>query len=142
MIWVLDPDGRLYRSSDGGANWSELTENLNEFSNSEVATFIHFEPASGILYHGSRHGLLRSFDNGATWTRVEMPLAPESLAPTAMIADRENPLKLYVAVGDQMYISEDGGATWKGVQVSLNGIVSTILINPENTQELFIGLRN
>ena len=140
-IWVIDPNGDFYKSTDGGVNWTNLTDRLREFQGYNQVGFIYFDPRAGILYHGSKHGLLRSFDGGASWQRVELTVAPESLPATSMAVDPNNSLKLYVAILNQVYISEDGGSTWKGVQVTSGGVITNMLVNPRNNREIFIGFR-
>src|SRR3989344_3964731 len=138
-IWVVDPGGNFYRSVNGGNFWTDLTEGLREFGGYQQLGFIFFDEVSGMLFHGSKHGLLRSFDRGVSWEFVNMPVAPESLPATSMAVDPRNSMKMYVAAQNQVYISEDGGVSWRGIRVAETGVISNMLINPRNTKEIFIG---
>ncbi len=141
-IWVLSPQGSLYKSQDGGNFWTDLTQGLRGFQGYAEAGFIYFDTASGVLYHGSKHGLLRSFDGGKNWERVELTIPPESLPPSSMAVAPKDSLKIYLSVGNIIYSSKDGGISWKGMQIPGAGVVSAILINPDDEKEIFVGMRN
>ena len=141
-VWVSDPKGLLYGSNDGGRSWQNLNEGLRKFDGTGELGFIFFDPGSGYLYHGSRHGLLRSNDNGTTWARVDLTVPPDALPLTAMTVDPSDSRKIYVSALNQIYISEDAGVSWKGIQVWETDAVSHILINPSNPKEIFIGVKS
>ncbi|MCB0642764.1 MAG: hypothetical protein KDC44_14045, partial [Phaeodactylibacter sp.] len=45
----------------------------------------------------------------------------------------------YPAIGDGLYKSEDGGATWMHLGLTETRIISKIVIDPSNTQNLYVG---
>ncbi|OGF51664.1 hypothetical protein A3I27_02160 [Candidatus Giovannonibacteria bacterium RIFCSPLOWO2_02_FULL_43_11b] len=141
QIWVLDPKGSFYMSSDGGASWTDLSDSFMDFIGAKDEPLLFIDPRTQFLYHGSRFGLLRSTNSGLTWDRVNLTVAPEVLPIGAIAIDPHDSAKIYVAAQNQLYISEDAGITWRGTQISSAGVISLILINPSNTKEIFIGLR-
>ena len=66
------PGSGLYRSTDGGLSWKEVTENLPSEGVGRIA--LHFAPSDpSVAYACFEHdsvGLYRSEDSGATWTQV------------------------------------------------------------------------
>lgn len=141
-VWVIDSRGSLFHSLDGGESWRNLTQGLSKFQGAAQPEFIFLEPQSRILYHGSEYGFLRSFDGGNSWEVVGLPGAPQFLPISALAVAPDNPRKLIVGAQGQLYISQDGGDSWKGILISQAGAISYILINPGNTDEIFIGLRS
>ena len=142
VVWVADPKGNFYRSTDGGNSWANLTGGLRNFAGAMSPKFIYFDPLSGTLYHGSSYGLLRSSNGGASWRAFNLTAAPESIRVNTIAVNSADSKKIYVAAQNQMYLSEDGGVSWKTVQVGAAGEISNILINPQNRQEIFIGFKN
>src|SRR5205085_2735141 len=61
--------GGLFRSVDGGTNWTKSSEGIPE--NTDV-----FALAAGgtILFAGTTYGVYRSTDSGANWTLVSTDL--------------------------------------------------------------------
>ncbi|OGF69356.1 hypothetical protein A3H65_01675 [Candidatus Giovannonibacteria bacterium RIFCSPLOWO2_02_FULL_45_14] len=142
QIWVLDPRGSFYMSSDGGASWNDLSDSLKNFSGAKDNPTIFIDPRTQYLYHGSRFGLLRSINSGLSWEKINLTLAPEVLPITAIAMDPHDSAKIYIAGQNQLYASEDAGVTWRGVQIASTKVISSILINPSNTKEVFIGTKN
>lgn len=142
QIWVLDPKGSFYMSSDSGLNWTDLSDSLKNFSGAKNEPIIFIDPRTQYLYHGSRFGLLRSINSGLSWEKINLTLAPEILPITAIAIDPHDSAKIYVAGQNQLYVSDDAGDTWRAAQISSPGTISKILINPSNTNEVFIGIRN
>ncbi|MBI2024077.1 hypothetical protein HYT00_01680 [Candidatus Giovannonibacteria bacterium] len=142
QVWVLDPQGSLYSSEDGGETWKDLTQSLRDFPGSQTSSLIFLDPKTQLLYHTSKHGLLRSVDGGESWEQLKLIAPKETLPVTSLAIDESDPSQLYVAAQNQIYISRDGGETWKNVQASAGGIISVMLVNPSNSKEIFMGIRN
>lgn len=131
-IWVIDGRGGFSRSRDGGKTWGKLSE-------TEEAKIIFYEARTGILYQGSRRGLLESFDKGRTWEPLGLPAEAESLPVTAFTADSKG--RLFAGARNQLYISGDRGLSWKVVMINSAGSISSILIDPKDPKKIFIGLK-
>ena len=110
----------LFKSSDGGANWSRIELDVEYirtivFSNCERGTvYLGIEPAE----------LFRSHDSGETWECLHirrlpeaadwsLPYSPRSGALRSIVLHPSNPLAIYGGVEQGGVIkSTDGGATW------------------------------
>lgn len=118
----LSPPGVL-RSVDGGRTFARLRgvdAGLAEASGSAAA------PAAGavrrLVTHPGRAErlfalvepahLLRSLDNGRTWTRLPTPEGTGDLSELA--ADGPDPDELWLRTSEGLYRSEDGGESWRG----------------------------
>jgi len=120
--------GIFYRSTDGGAKWSQLGQGLPK----GVVDALALDP-SGALYAAgsiflSNGGFVRvvfkSTDQGRRWNRVkEFPSPVRDLA-----ANRSG---VYAATaGDGVFRSTDGGRTWVGISEGLP-VRDTTLLAPD-----------
>jgi hypothetical protein len=80
----------IYRSDDAGATWSRVsTANVNATiisgitSNIELATGRHNNVYAAIVNSNRLFAVFRSGDGGATWVRMDLPLAPEGAPQTS-----------------------------------------------------------
>jgi photosystem II stability/assembly factor-like uncharacterized protein len=101
----------LHRSSDGGANWTDMG---NVLPSDEFCTFllivtsnIHLAGCGGPFGHG---GVFRSVDGSATWTKV----AEAGGACPALVAS-DGAIYWAGPIGMNMVRSTDQGATWKEI---------------------------
>ncbi|WP_092778769.1 WD40/YVTN/BNR-like repeat-containing protein [Jannaschia pohangensis] len=135
----------VWRSDDGGATWTvtRLTAGTMDdwaANDADFAAMMGWTPgplpfegfaqvwsldfAHGVLHAGTKPaGLLRSSDDGATWTRVtgldEHPSADSwnpgaaGLVLHSIVADPAVPEKLWIGISAAgVFATEDGGATW------------------------------
>ena len=107
-IIVGSPGGGVWKTLDGGINWSVLTDNL---SNIYVYSLTIDPTNSNIYYWGTRSGIIfKSIDAGATWNQ---------LADTGngyvnkILIHPLNSNKMFCASQyDGIYKSTDAGLTW------------------------------
>ena len=82
-------------------------------------------------------GVVSSSDSGLTWQKVS---GVPTIAPVVTIQiDPENADVVYVGTTQALFISRDGGASWSRRSNLPAGSFSAILINPTNTNEVFVG---
>jgi photosystem II stability/assembly factor-like uncharacterized protein len=108
-------NGRVHRSSDGGANWSSipLPGSTQSFS-TECFAF----GDSGEAYAGTIDGFFRSSDHGLTWQRFVSGLGGLHVRALAVAPNQ----KLYAqtvfpSLIDGVYRSSDRGRTWTRLDV-------------------------
>lgn len=122
--WLFDDYGRLYHSTDAGANWSAtgfISPTIPNFSSNG------FAQAGGTIlwYSAGTSGLLKSSDGGATFATVGGVFAGQNVQFVAT-----NPATVSLPVNQQqvvvglstassctagncaIYYSSDGGTTW------------------------------
>jgi len=123
--------GGVYRTLDGGRTWQHLglekTERIHRVvlhpTNPDVAWVAAMGQAWG---ENPERGVFKTEDGGKTWKRVLY--VDERTGAADLVADPANPNKLYAAMwdyrrwpwsfrsggpGSGLYISWDGGATWR-----------------------------
>jgi len=124
--------GRLYFTSDNGANWKDITPPLDTDERLESIFFL--DPATGwmtINRPGLESELVSTTDAGATWTRKTIPVLPKdygvslpdgffgSASTVAFVYSLHGWTNLSFA-GETMnsrsgllLVTSDGGRTWK-----------------------------
>ncbi|MBI2610297.1 hypothetical protein HYW53_04000 [Candidatus Giovannonibacteria bacterium] len=138
-IWVADGQGSIFKSTNGGRDWTDLTEGLRDFFGTEVPKVLFYETRSGVLYHGSNFGILKSQDKGATWKDLTITLPPEALPVTAIASNPASSSTLLVGAGNQVYLSEDRGLTWSARRIPVGGNISSFIVDSAG-QIMFLGI--
>ncbi len=159
--------GGIFKSTDGGTNWTQLTEGLPvvqqanlgiSASNPDVIYAMVAEAAvpnaggrGGFgAARGGTVGLFKSTDAGAHWAPVDPNPADRSTAdnrPLARIGggdlptlavDPKNPDELY-SCSTVFWRSDDGGVTWTAVRGAPGGDdYQKTWINPDNTNLIVV----
>ncbi len=104
--WIGRQDGRIYRSTDGGATWNLMQSGQSTSNYITAIRFVDTQVGYASCYGGGK--VLKSIDGGLTWTSI----APE---PLVFIRDLHFFDALTgVAVGSAGHVirTADGGATW------------------------------
>jgi photosystem II stability/assembly factor-like uncharacterized protein len=147
MPWGLTsggPGSGLYKSTDGGEHWTNLTHNpglpggvLGRVGVSLVAS--HPDTVYAI-FQAKEGGVFRSDDAGATWTRVndEMKLRQRAFYYMAVFADPKDVNTIYVPEVDALWVSHDGGRTFTKLHTP-HGDNHVVWVNPEKTNILLEG---
>jgi photosystem II stability/assembly factor-like uncharacterized protein len=128
-------DAGLYRSYDPLKGWQRIS--FGEGIDTNVTAIFVSPLIPGTIWIGTAaSGLVVSRDNGETWEKVAGP--PEDVAISAIAMDPKRPNFLYVGSRYAFYLSRDGGRNWerRGGNLPL-GNYSSILINPDNTDEIY-----
>ena len=138
----------LFKSTDGGASWTELDEKsakglpAKPWGRQAVAVapskpnvvyaFIEAEPP--------KNGLYRSDDAGKTWTALDrsqnMIWRPFYFAN--LIVDPKDENKVYKPDGS-LIASTDGGASFSNISGGAHGDFHDVWIDPDNTDHLITG---
>jgi photosystem II stability/assembly factor-like uncharacterized protein len=140
----LYADWDFVRSDDGGDTWVKLEvdfPNHPESPNSCGSNRIYVHPTQpNVLYAGScgHHGgagLLRSIDDGATWSSLMDGLTDPYV--TSLAFHPADPDKMVTGTSDgRIFMSEDGGGVWIELAQPI-GYISDLVFNPVDPHELW-----
>lgn len=127
----------LYKSTDGGDNWTRIgldsTEHIAEIVIDPSNPDVIYVAAPGPLWSDSKHrGLYKSTDGGKSWSKILYISEQAGCADVEL--DPSNPNTVYASTwefrrkpfafnsggqGSGMYKSTDGGTTWKELKNGL-----------------------
>jgi photosystem II stability/assembly factor-like uncharacterized protein len=123
--WTLEsggPGGGIFKSTDGGDTWIELTRNSGLPRGVVGKVGIAVSPANPervwAIVEAEDGGVFRSDNGGQTWTKVneERRLRQRAWYYTRIYADPKNVDTLYV-LNVQFFRSNDGGRTYNTISV-------------------------
>ncbi len=108
---VATSRGSLFRTADYGASWVDVTESYSGLSGAQKNQRWLMDK-TGTVYLGSRHGLLRSRDNGTTFEAPPIIIPPDALPVLAVAIDPANSRRILVSASTQLFESRDDGQHW------------------------------
>jgi hypothetical protein len=103
--------GGVFKSTDGGARWTEKIQGLPE----RLVNTIAIDPlSSSTLYVGTEHdGVYKSIDGGENWSPANDGLTASGTGAVDELAvDAVTPSIVYAQTSDGIYKSTDGAANW------------------------------
>ena len=144
--WSLEgggPDSSLYRSTDGGDTWTDITRNPGMPSGTLGRLGVTVSPArSGRVWamvEAEEGGVFRTDDGGATWQRTsdDAALRGRPWYYTHIFAHPQDPDTVWVLEG-ATHMSTDGGRTFSGVPVP-HGDCHDLWFDPQNPRRMIHG---
>ncbi len=137
------PDSGLYKSTDGGDSWTEITKNPGLPKGVVGKIGIALSPPRPArlwtLIEAEDGGVFRSDDSGATWQRVndrhDLRRAPASYMH--IVADTRDADTVYVPSYD-LHKSTDGGKTFTTIPMA-HGDHHALWIDPRNSSRMIEG---
>lgn len=136
------PGSGLYKSTDGGDNWTKLTEGLPDTLGKVAIDVSPTNPErvfANIEAEGEKGGVYRSDDGGETWkqTTKDRVTVARAWYYIEIFADPQNPDVVYV-LNAPMLRSINGGASFSPIS-NPHGDQHDLWINPDNPQNIILG---
>lgn len=146
IIWVGSPSGGLWKSTDGGQNWTTTTDNLPSLGISDIAIdptnnqTMYIATGDADAQQSQSLGVMKSTDGGATWSLTTLNYQLNETRQTARILiDPDYPDYLNVSTTNGIYHTEDGGSTWTQA-TGTNGIsFSSLIYKTDDTDVIYAG---
>jgi photosystem II stability/assembly factor-like uncharacterized protein len=152
------PGSGIYRTTDGGDSWTELTEGLPDGDKGRIGLDIYRRDGNlvyavveadarapgrgGFGQQGGdaprRNGVYRSWDRGDTWEQVS-ETNNRPMYYSQIRVDPNDPNRIYLG-GSSLYRSSDGGKTF--TSDAARGVHSdhhALWIDPNNSDHLLLG---
>jgi photosystem II stability/assembly factor-like uncharacterized protein len=109
VIYVANKSNSLYKTTDGGVNWTRIDKFNKSFG--RVNKLLVRHDSDGWVYVGTASGLFRSNDFGENWVQAR---SSEDVLEIAMDSDESR--ILYIGVrGKGVFKTIDRGTTWTQV---------------------------
>lgn len=119
--------GGVWKTVDGGQNWTPLTDLLPILNIGALA----MDPNdSNTLYAGTGEwyqgwpgqGIFKTTDGGATWNQLPKTANGIFTYTNKLVMSPNNPGRIYAAIWEGIYTSADSGATWTAMNLNLSQV--------------------
>lgn len=123
-LWVGSDDGLVHLTRDGGSSWEDITPpGIGEAMINAIETSSHEEGTAYLAVNKYKFNdftphIFKTTDFGKTWNRLVEGIEEEAHVRVV----REDPKRkdlLYAGTETGLYISFDGGSSWKKFQLNL-----------------------
>lgn len=154
-VYVATASGGIFKTTDGGINWTPIFERQNTISVGDIA----LEPGNpDVIWAGTGEanprnsvsfgdGVYKSTDGGKTWKHLGLK---ETNTISRIIINPRNPDNVYVAAVGRLwganeergvFMTMDGGKTWtKTLYIDNQHGISDLEIDPVNPNILYAGV--
>ena len=141
------PGSAIWKSTDGGRNWTELTNGLPEGDIGRIGLTIYPKDPdilyasveqgwrfnASTAYLERRAGVYRSDDAGATWRHMS-DWNPRPMYASQPLVDPNDDARIYMQ--NSFSVSADSGKTFRVVRQSLHGDDRFLWIDPRDSRHL------
>ncbi len=134
------PGSGLYKTTDGGENWTRLTDGLPPGDNGRIGIDIYRKDPRIVyaIVQNEEGGIFRSEDKGVSWTKMS-DTNPRPMYYSQIRIDPLNDQRIWV-LGSRMYYSEDGGKNFTTERVTrIHGDHHALWINPSDSNHMLLG---
>ncbi|MEL7119214.1 MAG: hypothetical protein AAFO07_07235 [Bacteroidota bacterium] len=144
------PGSGLYKSTDGGENWTLLTEGLPEGDKGRIGISIYrkdpnivyvcveqgFQYNASTAYNKRKAGIYRSEDKGKTWIFMS-DWNPRPMYASQILVDPNNDQRIYMM--NSFSYSDDGGKKFTRARQTLHGDDRLVWVNPKDSRHVIKG---
>ncbi|MDY7110515.1 MAG: hypothetical protein SYC29_17935 [Planctomycetota bacterium] len=143
ICYIASASGGVWKTIDGGANWTPLTDELSNLNHGAIA----LDPSdpetvyvgTGEYTTGSNgDGIFRSTDGGVNWERIGSDGMIGSRF-TGIAVDPTNPDVIHITTNFGYLRSDDWGQSWT---MRKQGSASALALNPLDPMIVYIGRHN
>ncbi len=103
----------VYRTSDGGASWSKISNSNSEIHNIESIAADPKDP--NVIYAGTWHLAWKTEDGGVNWKHISKGMIEDSDV-FSIIVDSTNPSVVFASACSGIYKSTNGGDLFSKIQ--------------------------
>lgn len=151
-LYINPKDGQnIYAASDkyglsmttnGGTTWVTLEKPLKTFDEGAIFKDLAF---SGLevnkIFIATRYGLLRTENGGKNWSKIDLVTPQVKATINALAVNPQNDAEIYYVTNTTFYRTIDSGKTWTAKELPTSRSGSTLLVDPEVANWLFMGVR-
>ncbi|KPK82875.1 MAG: hypothetical protein AMJ81_08985 [Phycisphaerae bacterium SM23_33] len=131
--------GGLFKSTDGGESWADLTEQLKlylpyGFDVHPTDSRIIYLCVSAVPRRHETAGVYKSTDGGSTWTKLKIDWpagGPSYVHAKYPSVDPYRPQRVWVSTGTHgLLVTNDGGLSWKEIKGVPFGGINRVTVDP------------
>lgn len=148
LIWLGTDDGKVHITRNHGADWEELTKNVekagvpHERWVSRIIASKSDEATAYLAYNGYRNDdfnpyLYKTTDYGKTWTDISSGLPDYPI--NVVFEDVRNPDLLFVGNDTGVFYTLDGARSWTQLKANIPPVVVRDLLVHPRENDLIVG---
>lgn len=144
------PGSALYKSTDAGKTWKELTKGLPEGEKGRIGISIYrtdpnivyvcveqgYQYNASTAYNRRKAGVYRSEDKGESWTFMG-DWNPRPMYASQILVDPSDDQRIYMM--NSFSYSDDGGKEFTSPRQSLHGDDRILWVNPNDSRHVIKG---
>jgi photosystem II stability/assembly factor-like uncharacterized protein len=135
--WTADqPDGGIWISDDGGANWFAQAEMHGQ----SILALARSTSNPQELVAGTLRGVYRSTDDGTHWKQISPEGSTEIHEVESIAIDPTNPDIIYAGTWHLPWKTTDGGAHWVNIKEGIidDSDVFSIIVDPTHPKVVYV----
>jgi photosystem II stability/assembly factor-like uncharacterized protein len=134
-IVLVPTDETIWKSENGGYDWSNADNGITEFP----VYAVYFDLINpNIVYSISESNVWKSDDTGDTWINIDGPFDSDENQPKELIFDPTNTSVIYIRANSHLWKSNNYGQDWSELILPSTEF-SAFCIDGMNTNILFTG---
>ena len=132
----------IFRSMDGGGGWVSLSEKLKELKDGERFRDLIVSPSDpGLIILATYYGLLKSADNGNSWSKIELITPEKEAVINAVAIGSKDAKEIYYVTNTTFYRSLDGGSKWTTKKLPTVNAGWKLLVAPDDPNIIYMGIK-
>jgi photosystem II stability/assembly factor-like uncharacterized protein len=141
LLWAGTDDGNVWLTRNDGAAWTKVSAAIPGVPArlwvSDVEASPHAPGTAFVCFDGHRSDnfetwVFKTTDYGATWTSIGGTLPPRQPVHV-LTADRKNPQLLFVGTEFGVFVTLDGGASWRPLMNGMPTVaVHDLVVHPRD----------
>jgi photosystem II stability/assembly factor-like uncharacterized protein len=130
-----------YRNQFDNNNWTNYNESLKEFNLGLNFRDMVFSYEDNSLLLATDKVILRSFDEGQSWTQLSLLTPDKDSSINAMAVNPQNNQEIFYITTTSFYRSYDGGNTWTVKKLPTTRQGNALLIDFNNPNIMYMGIK-
>lgn len=141
LVYVGTLGNGIWKTIDGGATWTQINKQFGEdLREARRVTQVVLDPkAANTLFVVSKYGIIRSEDQGETWTALKLTSPPGTIQISALAIDPNDPKKMIYTGSTSVAFTSDAGTTWTVKKLPTTKAGSALLIDPKDGNIVYLG---
>ncbi|RNC85056.1 MAG: T9SS C-terminal target domain-containing protein [Winogradskyella sp.] len=143
--WIGTPGGGAWKSTDAGATWNPMTDNMPNLGVSAIAidpvnpmiVYVGTGDDDGSTFSG-QDGIYKSENGGSTWTKLTTGSNDNGFICDIYINPNDN-TQIYAAGNSGFLKSVNGGLTWSNTQ---SGFGQNLKVKPGDWSTVYFNTRD